>query len=102
MHDQMVVVEEQIDLVLDLGQVVDQCRNDRVRAREENLLQQIDRRFAEAAAGPPQHMGNVEQETCRLIIIGVERKPRDTMALSGASARPRRLPTTSCRSRPPP
>lgn len=71
----VVVVQEQIDFVLDVGQIVDQQRHGSTRLDQRRLQHQTNSRLARACADVPQRMGYIEEEPCGLVVVAVESKP---------------------------
>ena len=78
MNYPVIVIQEQIDFIFAVGQLVDQSGNDRIyRYQEEKFGDLADGRFADAIAAAPQRMGDVEEKSGRLVVVGVEGKPCD-------------------------
>src|SRR5208283_1888451 len=73
----LIVVQEQIDLVVDIGQVVDQSRYDRLGPHKEDFIDQTDCGLTGAVADILQDMRRIKEKPCRFVVVVVKRKPGD-------------------------
>ena len=73
----MIVLQKKVDVLIDLRQAVDQCRYDRMRADQGVLEHEIDCGSTDLVTGVLQCVGYVEQKLRGLIVIGIDRKPRN-------------------------
>ncbi len=73
----MIVLQKEVDLFINLCQPVDQRRYDRSWADQRGFEDEIDCWTTQAVTGALQGLGYVEQKLRCLIVIGVDRKPRN-------------------------
>ena len=71
------VLQKQADLLINFRQAIDQRRYDRLRADQRGLEDEVDRGTTHSVMCLLQRVGYVEQKVRRLIVIGIDRKPRD-------------------------
>src|SRR4051812_15670738 len=76
----VIVLQKEVDLFVDLRQAVNQRRYDRRRADQRGFEDQIDCGTTHAVMGALQRVGYVKQKLRWLIVISVDRKPRNQIA----------------------
>ena len=76
----VVIIQEQIDVIVNVGQIVDPSGNNRVKRHQRIVRNQIDCRFTNAIARAPQCMRHIVKEPRRLVAVSVEGEPSDDPA----------------------
>jgi hypothetical protein len=79
--DPVIVLEKQVNVVLHLRQIVDQARQDRRWVDQIVLEDQPDRAGADVRAGVMQGLGNVKQKPRGLVVVRIDRQPRNGIAV---------------------
>ena len=85
----VVVVQEQKNIIVEFGELVDQRRNPRFNRKQGYLRDHIDHGRAEAAASSLQSVCRVVQKTARHIVVFVEAEPGDLAIHSTQTFGPR-------------
>src|ERR1700728_4487135 len=73
----VIILQEQVNLVFDVGQVIDQRRYDRLRVDEESFIDQVDRVSSNPGRAALNSLHHVEEKAGRLVNIGVDGQTRD-------------------------
>ncbi|WP_334384570.1 hypothetical protein [Bradyrhizobium sp. AZCC 2262] len=96
----VIVFEKQINIILNLGQIVDQARQDRCRVDQVVLQDQPNCAGADVRTGMVQGLGYVTQKPRGFVVVRIDGQPSNTVAvlleLLGASRRQRSL-AEACR-----
>ena len=73
----VIILQEQVHLVVDVGQVIDQRRYDRLRVDEKRFADQVDRVSSNPGRAALNSLHHVEEKAGRLVIVGINGQPRD-------------------------
>src|SRR5712671_5175855 len=76
-RDPVIVFQEQVRLVVNVGQVIDQARYNRLQIDQEGLIDQIERIRANSGHRALYRLRHIEEKAGRLVVIGIDRQPRD-------------------------